>query len=109
MLGGGKHRVDRLQILALEPAHPRRGHQLAQQHILARAFHAASPALVAGDVDHRREVPVDARRRGLVSGHPGGALGKVRIEARSLAHRHRKDRAMAVDDVGAEDQRDLEP
>ena len=35
--------------------------RLAEQHVLAAALDTAAPALVAGDVDHRREVPVDAR------------------------------------------------
>ena len=37
------------------------------------------------------------------------AAGKLGLEARDLGQRHREDRAVAVNDVGGEDQRDLEP
>ncbi len=109
MLDAGEQMLVRLEVVALEAAHPRRGEQLAEQRVLAAAFDAASPALVAGDVDHRREVPVDAgagrfERRGLRR-----SAGKLGLEARDFGQRHREDRAVAVNDVGGEDQRDLQP
>ena len=94
--------------LALESLHPRRGEQVAEQHILARPFHRPPPALVARDVDHREEGPVDPRRRGFVRRHPRGAHRQIGIEAGGFGDRHRKDGAMAMDHVGSEDQRDLE-
>ena len=65
MLNAGDHVIDRSQIVTLEAANPRRREQAPQQDVLARAFDPAAPTLVARDVDHRREGPVDARPRGL--------------------------------------------
>ncbi len=65
-----------LKSLALEAAHARRREQAAEQRVLAAALDAASPALVASDVDHRREVPVDARARRFERGDLGGAAAR---------------------------------
>ena len=46
--------------LALVAAHHRRAHDGREVHVLAEALDHASPARVAGDVDHRRERPGDA-------------------------------------------------
>ena len=69
----------------------------------------AAPARVAGDVDHRREGPVQARGAGLARGDAGGALGVGRVPARRHRERDREDRAVAVDHVHREQQRDAEP
>ena len=109
MLDAGEHVLVRLEVRALEALHARGREQLAEQHVLAAAFDTAAPALVARDVDHRREGPVDAGARCFERRGFGGASRKIRLEARNLGERHREDGAMAVDDVGGEDQRDLQP
>jgi len=109
VLRAGHHRIDRLEAGALEALHARRGEEVAEMHVLARALHGAAPALVACDVDHRREGPVDARGSGLVGCSGRSPFRQSRIEARGFAHRNREDGAVAVNDIRGEDQRDLEP
>ncbi len=109
MLHAGHQMIGRSQICALEAAHSGRSEQFAEQHVLATTFDSTSPALVAGDVDHRREGPVDSGARRLERRRGGGAAGEFRLEACDLGERHREHGAMPVDDVGGEDQRDLEP
>ena len=109
MLGAGGNRIVGGQAATpLEPAHPGVGHDLAQQQILARSLDPAAPALVAGDVDHRRKGPVDACRRCLDRSRARGAFGEIGVETARLGQRHREDGAEAMDDVGGEDERDLE-
>ena len=109
MLDAGEHVLGRLEVVALEALDPRGGEQPPEQHVLAAALDTAAPALVARDVDHRREGPVDARARRFERCRLRGAPREVGLEARDFGERHREDRAMAVDDVGGEDQRDLQP
>ena len=109
MLDAGEHALGRPQVIALEALDPRRGEQPPEQHVLAAAFDAAAPALVAGDVDHRREGPVDSRAGRFERRRRRGPPREVGLEACDFGERDREDRAMAVDDVGGEDQRDLEP
>ena len=109
MLDAGEHVLVRLEVGALEAAHARRGEDLAEHRVLAAAFDAASPALVASDVDHRREGPVDARAGRFECGGLRRAAGELGLEARDFGQRHGEDGAVAVNDVGGEDERDLEP
>ena len=97
---------------ALPPWYPRdlrHRHARAQVGILARAFDDAAPARIARDVDHRREGPVQAGGRGLLGGDARGALRALRRPASRHRQRHREDRAVAVDHVHGEQQRDAEP
>src|SRR5205823_7875532 len=85
------------------------GEQATQQDVLAAPFDTASPALVAGDVDHRREGPVDPRPGRFERGGFGGPAGEIRFEARHFGEWDRKDGAVTVDDVARKNQRDLHP
>ncbi len=98
-----------LRSLPWKPRTRAAANRLPEQRILAAAFDAASPALVAGDVDHRREGPVDAGAGRLERRRCGGAPRQLGLEARDFGQRHGEDGAVAVDDVGGEDQRDLHP
>ena len=64
---------------ALEAAHLRRGHRSAQVGILPGALDDAAPARIAGDVDHRRERPVDAHCPCLTSGDRLDLFDDLRI------------------------------
>ncbi len=110
MLGtGGDGIVGAQPATPLEPADAGIGHDLAQQQVLARPLDPATPALVAGDVDHRRKGPVDAGRRRLDRRGARGTLCQIGVEAARLGQRHGEYRAEAVDDVGGEQQRHLQP
>ena len=108
MFGAGHDRIIGGKVVALKTAHAGGGEQPAQEHIFARPFHRAAPALIARDVDHWREGPVNPRARRLISGNARGAGGQFGLEAGDFADRRREDGAVAVNDVGGEDQRDLE-
>ena len=110
MLGARRDRIGRRETaLALETADAGGRHQPAEQHVLAGALDAATPARVMGDVDHRREGPVDPRCGGLGACRPRRPPGQLRIETRGLGQWHRKHGAKSVNDVGREQQRDLQP
>ena len=109
MLDAGEHAFARPKVIALKALDSRSGEQLSEEHVLAAALDPAAPALVARDVDHRRKGPVDARSGRFESGRRGGSPRQVRFEAGDFGERDREDRAMAMDDVRGEDQRNLEP
>ncbi|MCW0416700.1 hypothetical protein NB689_002454 [Xanthomonas sacchari] len=109
VLGAGGQRIGMVDAIALEAAHAGLGETPAQQHVLAAAFHAAAPARIAGDVDHRREGPVDPDRAGFQCGGTRGALRQLRLEAGGFAQRHREHGGEAVDYIGGEQHRDLQP
>ena len=109
MLDAGEHRIVRGEIVTLQSAHARGSEQLAEQHLLTCALDHPPPALIAGNVDHREEGPVDARPGGLERRDAAGAGGQFGLEARRLGEGNREDRSIAVDHVRAEHQRYLQP
>ena len=60
VLDGGEDVAGRAELLALESADLCGGHFGAEVGIFAGALHDASPAGVAGDIDHGAECPLDA-------------------------------------------------
>lgn len=108
VLGRGCHPVGLRVVLALEALDAGGGERGAEERILAGALDDAAPARVARDVDHRRERPVDAGRARLAGRDGRRALGVLRVPARRLGERHREHGAVAVDDVEAIQQRDLQ-
>jgi hypothetical protein len=109
VLGRGHDRVGRGQVAALEPADLRCRERAAEERVFARALDDPAPAGVAGDVDHRREGPVEACRARLSRGDARGALRVRRVPRGGHRQRNREDRAVAVDHVHAEQQRNAEP
>ena len=107
VLGAGQNALG--SEVALEPAHVPGGHRAAQRGVFAVGLDDAAPAGVAGDVDHRRERPLNAHRAGFASGDLLAGLGHPRIPRGGLGQRHRKDGAKAVNDVEAEDHRNAMP
>ena len=101
--------AERPEGVALEAAHLGACHGGAEVGIFAAALLDAPPARIARDVDHGREGPADpdalrlARREGL------RRFFHRRIPGRRHAERDREDRAIAVDHVEAEQQRDVQP
>src|SRR5205814_3486120 len=89
-------------------AHAGDGERGAEVRILARALDDASPARIACDVHHGGEGPVHTGRRRFGGSYPCIALCDVGIPARGLAERDGELRAVAVNDVEPEDERDVE-
>jgi len=109
MLGGREHRVDALQIVALETAHACDRDLAAEIDILARAFGHATPARIARNVDHRREGPVNALRRSFGRRYSCRLFNGLEVPACRFAERDGKDGAVAVDHVVTKEQRNLQP
>ena len=95
--------------VSLEAADLGGGHRGGQHRILPRALDDATPAGVPRDVDHGGERPVDADGAGLARGDSLALLRRRGVPGRGGRDRHREDRAEAVDDVEAEEQRDAQP
>src|SRR5271170_1939056 len=98
----------RADIWALKAVDLCDGHRRAQVRILARAFDDAAPAWVAGDVEHGREGPLDADGAGLPRGDGLPFFFDRRIPGSGHRDGHGEDGAEAMNDVEAEDERDVE-
>ena len=109
VLGPGDDAVGSAEPLALEATHLRDRHGRTQERVLAGALDDPAPSWVAGDVDHRREGPVDADRARLPRGDRLAAGDRVRVPRRRQRDRHRQDRPQPVDDVEREQRRDAVP
>ena len=108
MLGTSRHGAGIAEVVALEAADRRLGKARAHIRILTGAFDDTSPTGIAGKVDHRRERPMNALRRGLI-GDGAVALGhKLGIERASACKRNRENGMMTVNDVASEDHGDAE-
>src|SRR5689334_2293817 len=95
-------------IITLKPTHTRARKRGAEKRIFARAFTDASPTRIACDVDHRREGPTQSHVVRFLCGNRGGAFRECRIPTARLSERNRKDRAITVNHVEAEQHRNLQ-
>jgi hypothetical protein len=105
----GREVLGRSEDILLESPHPRRGHHGSEIRVLTGALGDASPAGVARDVDHGREGPIDAVGARFPSRHPGGRLDEPGIERSRLGEGDWEDRAIPVNHVQAEQQRNPQP
>jgi len=96
------------EIIALVAADHRRSHHGRQAGILSETLDHPAPPRIAADVDHRGECPVHSARRRLCRGKPGGTFDDVGVEAGRHGQRNRGDRALTVDHIQADQQRDAE-
>ena len=87
-------------------------HGLAQNSgeigVFAKRFGNASPTGVATDVQHGREGPADAHRRGLDSCHTCATLHNVGVPSGGLTQGDGEDCAEAMDYVARKDQGNVE-
>ena len=81
-------------------------HPGVQPCILSAAFSHASPTGVAGDVEHRRESPAYALRRGFDRSHPCALLHQSWIERRRKTQGNRENGMETVNDVTGHQKRD---
>ena len=101
--------VGRRVVVALRGLDARRREDGAEVRVLAGGLGDAAPARLVGDVDHRAVDLLDADRRRLARGDRVVGGGHRRVEAARGAQRHREDRAVAVDRVVGEEDRDVQP
>ena len=83
VLGAGGDGVGGGEIVALKAPHPCDCHLCPQVGILTCPLHDP-PARVAGDVDHRRERPMEAGGRRFGGRYPGRGLDRLEVPAGRL-------------------------
>src|SRR5262245_29509335 len=108
MLGASDEFVSSAVVRSLKATHARSRHSYSQEGIFTGAFSNASPASVTGYVEHRREGPMNTGSPGLSSSDCGAFFHRRGIPARGFAEWNRKHRAIPVNDIKSEDQRNLE-
>ena len=108
VLGARSDPVGITRVVALEAPHERRRETAREDRRLAERLRDAAPAGLLRDVDHRGEGPRDTVDDGLAGRDGADLLGEVGVERRRDAERDRADRAVAVDDVAPEEERDAE-
>ena len=96
-------------VAALRGLHARGGHDRVQVRVLAGGLGDAAPARLVRDVDHRAVDLLEADRGRLARADPVVVGGDVRVERAAGRQRDREDRAVAVDRVVGEQDRDPEP
>ena len=109
MLGHRRERSAVGELRALEAANLGLGHAHADQGILSGSFGAAPPARIARDVEHRRKGHGEPVGGGLLRRLARGQLPNLRVERRRLAERNGEQRAIPVNHVESDQQRDAEP
>ncbi len=107
VFGAGHHMIGRAEIRSLEAAHLGGRHGRTQAGVFAGALDDAAPAGITGDVEHRAEGPVQACGTRFPGCHGLRPFGNRRIPRGGHGQRHGEDRAVAVDHVQGEEQRDL--
>src|SRR5215472_17342298 len=103
VFGAGHDVVGQVRLCSLETENLRAGHRRAKVWIFAGAFDHASPARVAGDVDHGAKGPGNADCAGFAGGDGLCGFDHLWIPGRRHRNRRRKDRVIAVDDIEAEE------
>ena len=109
MLRTGGQRFGRRQIGPLETAHLGLRDARVEPGVFAWALRSAAPAGIARHVEHRRESHRQTFGRAFARGLARRALPEGFVEDARLRERDRKERAMAVDDVQADQQRNAKP
>src|SRR5690606_4415848 len=108
MFRAGEDSIDARKVVTLKAAHPGARDGAAEERILAGGFHDAAPTRIAGDVDHGGEGPMLTGGGRLNGGDALGFFDGGEIPGSGLAEVDREDGAVAVDDVEAEEERDLD-
>ena len=109
VLGAGSDRTRCCKVVSLESFHHGDGQAAGKIRVFSGALRDPAPARIAGDVDHRREGPVDARLRRLERRDTGTLPDDLRVPGRGLAERYRHHGLEAVNHVAADEQRNTEP
>jgi hypothetical protein len=89
----------------VEPPHFSAGQRRTQERIFAGTFHHATPARVAGNVDHRGEGPMHAAGRRFNGRRASGPLCQVGVPGRGFCQRHGKYGTKPVDHIKGKQQR----
>ena len=105
MLGAGSHGVRAAEVVGLIAAYHGFAKNRGQVRIFAETFRNAAPSAVAGHVEHWRECPAYAYRRGFVGSHTGAFLHQCGIPGGCLSERNGVDGLETVYNVAGKYQR----
>ena len=108
MLRAGGDAAGRIEAFALVAAHVGGGHDRTEEGIFAGAFGNATPAGIAGDVDHRREGPADTRGSRFTRGNARRLLHHRRVPGGGQPQWNGKFGAEAVNDVEPKHHRNVQ-
>ena len=108
VLDAGHDVVGGCEVVALEAFDLGFRHARAEEGIFAGSFHHAAPARVSRDVDHGSKGPLDAGGAGFAGGHGLRLFGYCRVPTGGHGDGDGIDGAEAVDDVEAEEERNVE-
>ena len=109
MLHAGHHRVAIRRTLALHRLDHRPSHFGGQIGIFAEAFRGATPARIAGDVDHRRPGHVETVVGGFIRRNTPHRVNRIQVKGRGQTQAYREHGTLAVNHVIGEKQRDFQP
>ena len=96
------------EIIALVAANVGSRHGSAEICVFTSPFDGSAPARIAADVNHRGVKPANTRGSRLFCSHVREVNDELRIEARGQAQGYRIDGAKTVNDIRAEEQRDVQ-
>src|SRR5581483_2333142 len=96
------------QIVLLITANIGARHRRSEIWVFASALCCAPPPRIARDIDHRRVEPANARSCCFFSGHVTESSYEIRIECRCKPQRLRINRAEAMNDICAKEQRNMQ-
>jgi hypothetical protein len=108
VLGAGGYRSRCREVIALESFYHRDGKVTREIRVFSRTLGDPAPAGIPGDVDHRRERPVDAGLRSLQGRDAGTLADDVGVPGRGLADGYRHYGLETVNHVAADEQRNTE-
>src|SRR5580658_178421 len=93
---------------ALESANLSARHRGTEKGIFSSSLHDPAPASVACKIDHGRESPLNARRTRIFGSYLLRLLFNRGIPRGSHGERNWKDRAVSMNDIEPEDNRNVE-
>ena len=108
VLKTGGYVVRLREVVALICLHGSCAEYRCQVRVFSIAFGNTAPARVSGNVDHRRECPVDTGIIGFLCCHATGLAGKFRVPCGAECQRDRIYCPETVYDIEAEEDRDSE-
>ena len=108
MLDAGHYCVFGGKVLALISAYHCRREERSQIRVFAAAFGYASPAGVAGDINHRAVCPADSVGRCLFCGYPCCLFYEFRVPGTGKCERDGKYGIESVNDIYSAKHRDAE-
>ena len=108
VLHAGHHRIAIRRAFALHRFHHRFAHDGGQIGIFAKTFRGASPARIAGDIDHRCPGHIQAVVGGFIRRDASDGFHRVEVKRGRQPKANREDGTLAVQHVIGKKERDFQ-